>query len=180
MILNEGTHYSSYIRSNSEVESLAIIFNSHYKSEVSKVLLQSEDQLIDQPFADFSKDVFFEERLFAYNLPISKFIQSIRELTNDLPTNTRSINELLFFLLEALMLNNDEAIKAINNIDATRHVTRQEIYRRLNDVKDYIDSCFNEDITLNDLSKIALMSPFHLLRQFKKNYRMKEKSFRRK
>ena len=44
------------------------------------------------------------------------------------------------------------------------------MYRRLNEVKDYIDSCFNEDITLDDLSKIALMSPFHLLRQFKKNY----------
>jgi AraC-like DNA-binding protein len=172
LILNEGTHYSSYIRSHAEVESLAIIFNSHYKSEVSKVLLETEDKLIDQPFHDSNNDVVFEERLFAYNLPISRFIQAIRELTKDLTENSKSINELLFFLLEELMLNNTEAIKAMNKIDAAKFSTRKEIYRRLNDVKDYIDSCFNEDVTLNDLSAIALMSPFHLLRQFKKNYKI--------
>ena len=172
LILNEGTHYSSYIQSKSGVESLAIIFNSNYKSEASRVLLETDDRLIDQPFDTTPKEFFFEEKLFAYNLTISKFINSIRELTKNLPENAKAINELLYFLLEALMLNNSTAIGEMNNIEAIKFSTRKEIYRRLNEVKDYIDSCYNEDITLHDLAGIALMSPFHLLRQFKKNYRI--------
>ena len=172
LVLNEGTEYGSYIRSNTEVESLAILFSSQYKNEVSKVFLQNNDQLINDPFHYSQHDLFFEEKLFPYNLSISRFINLIRELTKNFPENARSINEILYFLLEALILNNSETAKEIDEINAMKASTKQEIYRRLNAVKDHIDSCFNEEITLNDLSKIALMSPFHLLRQFKKNYRI--------
>jgi AraC family transcriptional regulator len=171
LVLNEGTRYSSYIEPGDEVESLTINFHIHYQSEVARTVLSGTDKMIDDPFAKGDMNLFFEEKLFGHNQSVSPFIYTIRKLTQNFNKNQPAVNETLYFLLEALLLNNRELIHKIKEIDARRFSTQKEIYRRLNAVKDYIDSCFNEEITLDELSKIALMSPFHLLRQFKKNYR---------
>lgn len=170
LLLNEGTEYSSYIEPGQNVESLTINFNINYQSEVARVILTGNDKLVDDPFIIGNRGVVVEEKLFSYNTAISQLIYKIKGLTENFHTNTGSINETLYFLLEAMLLSNAELYNEINDIRAAKPSTRKEMYRRLNGVKDYIDSCFNEDITLDDLSKIALMSPFHLLRQFKKNY----------
>jgi AraC-like DNA-binding protein len=170
LVLNEGTQYASYIQSDTEVESLTIHFNARYESEVAKVVLLEMEKLIDDPLYINKERVFFEEKLYAHNSTVSSLIYTVRELSKNFLENKSSLNEVLYFLLEAMLLNNTEIIKEINKIDAAKPSTRIEIYRRLNEAKDYIDSCYNEDITLDDLSNISLMSPFHLLRQFKKNY----------
>lgn len=170
LLLNEGTEYSSYIEAGQEVESLTINFNLKYQSEVARMVLSGNDKLVDDPFIAANRGILLEEKLFSYTPAISALISKIKGLTDNFRDNTFLINETLYFLLEAILLTNAELLNEIKDIDAAKPSTRKEMYRRLNEVKDYIDSCFNEDITLDDLSKIALMSPFHLLRQFKKNY----------
>ena len=172
LLLNEGTAYSSYIEAGHEVESLTINFNLQYQSEVAKTVLSTNDKLADDPFITTQRGIVVEEKLFSYSPAISPLIYQIKALTQNFPGNTALIDETLYFLLEAVLLTNAEALNEIKDIHAAKPSTRKEMYRRLNEVKDYIDSCFNEDITLDNLSKIALMSPFHLLRQFKKNYHL--------
>jgi len=170
LLLNEGTTYSSYIEPGNDVESLTINFNGAYQSDVKKVLSTVNDKLIDQHVEPLKESVLVEEKLYKHNHSVSPLIYKIRKLTKDFHEHEAAINERLYFLLEALLRNNAQLIHEIKDIHAARLSTKKEIYRRLNEVRDYIDSCFNEDITLESLSKIALMSPFHLLRQFKKNY----------
>lgn len=172
LLLNEGTEYSSYIEPGQEVESLTVNFNIKYQSEVARTVLSGNDKLLDDPFIIGNRGILVEEKLFNYNPGISALIYKIKGLTENFHENTELINEALYFLLEAILLSNAGLSNEIKDINAAKPSTRREMYRRLNEVKDYIDSCFNEDITLDDLSKIALMSPFHLLRQFKKNYRI--------
>lgn len=172
LLLNEGTAYSSYIEAGHEVESLTINFNLQYQSEIARTVLTGNDKLVDDPFITCSKGIVIEEKLYNYSPAVSALISKIKAFTENFPRNTALINETLYFLLEAIVLTNAEVLNEIKDIRAARPSTRKEMYRRLNEVKDYIDSCFNEDITLDDLSKIALMSPFHLLRQFKKNYQL--------
>lgn len=172
LVLNEGTRYSSYIEPGDKVESLTINFNILYQSEVARAVLSGTNKLIDDPFIPANQALSFEEKLFGHNKSVSPLIYIIRRLTQNFSKNRALINETLYFLLEALVLNNGELIHEIRKIDASRLSTQKEIYRRLNAVKDYIDSCYREDITLENLSRIALMSPFHLLRQFKRNYHL--------
>jgi hypothetical protein len=168
LLLNEGTSYSSYIERGNEVESLTVNFSREYQSEVKSILCTESDTLIDQSVEPSKEFVLVEEKLYKHNHSVSPLIYKIRKLTKDFHENEASINETLYFLLEALLRNNAQLIHEIKDIHAAR--LTKEIYRRLNEVRDYIDSCFNEDITLESLSKIALMSPFHLP-QFK-NYRV--------
>jgi AraC family transcriptional regulator len=134
------------------------------------VVLGKNDKLVDDPFFSGNQGFLVEEKLFNFNKSVSPWIYKIKQLTENFHDNTAPINESLYFLLEAIFLTNAELFNEIEDIDAAKFSTKKEMYRRLNEVKDYIDSCFNEDITLDSLSKIALMSPFHLLRQFRKNY----------
>jgi AraC-like DNA-binding protein len=152
------------------VESLTINFNLQYQLEVARVILSGSDKLMDDPFATGKKMVVVEEKLFSYNESVSPLIYRIRQLTRNFQEKTSELTETLYLLLEAVLLANAELDKEIRKIDAIKLSTKKEMYRRLNEIKDYIDSCCNEDITLDSLSKIALMSPFHLLRQFKKNF----------
>ncbi len=170
LLLNEGTSYSSYIEPGNEVESLTVNFSREYQSEVKRILCTANDMLIDQPIESSEEFVLVEEKLYKHDKSVSPLVNRIRKLTRNFHENEAAINETLYFLLEALLRNNAQLIHEIKDIHATRLSTKKEIYRRLNEVRDYIDSCFNEDITLESLSRIALMSPFHLLRQFKKNY----------
>jgi len=170
LLLNEGTTYSSYIEPGNNVESLTINFNWDYQRDVRSVLAVSADQLLDRPFEPLNELVFVEEKLYKHNNLVSPLIFKVRSLTRHFRENEAPISETLYFLLSAFIQNNKELIREIRNVDAARSSTKREIYRRLNEVKDYMDSCPNEDITLESLSKIALMSPFHLLRQFKKNF----------
>ena len=170
LLLNEGTSYSSYIEPGDEVESLTVNFSREYQSEVKRILCTANDILIDQPIESSEEFVLVEEKLYKHDKSVSPLVYRIRKLTRNFHENEAAINETLYFLLETLLRSNAQLIHEINNIHAARLSTKKEIYRRLNEVRDYIDSCFNEDITLESLSRIALMSPFHLLRQFKKNY----------
>ena len=170
LLMNEGTNYSSYIEPGMKVESLTINFSREYQSDVKRTLCTATDSLIDQPFESSKESVCVEERLYRHNNSVSPLIYKVRKLTKNFHANEALLNETLYFLLDALLQNNAQLIHEIRGIHAARLSTKKEVYRRLNEVKDYIDSCFNEDITLESLSGIALMSPFHLLRQFKKNF----------
>ena len=170
LLFNEGTMYSSYIDAGNEVESLTINFNREYQGDVRRVMVMPADKLLDQPFESPCEVVFVEEKLYKHNNIVSPLIFKLRSLSTHFHENKAPISETLYFLLNALIEHNATLIHEIKGVPAARLSTKKEIYRRLNEVKDYIDSCSNEDISLESLSKIALMSPFHLLRQFKKNF----------
>jgi AraC family transcriptional regulator len=170
LLLNEGTEYSSYIEPGEAVESLTINFNINYQSDAARVVLSGTDKVLEDPFYTNRRGVLLEERLFRHNATVSPWVYKIKRLTEDFEENRNTINETLYFLLEALLISDAALVNEIRKINAAKLSTKREMYRRLNEVRDYIDSCFNEDITLETLSKIALMSPFHLLRQFRKNY----------
>lgn len=170
LLLNEGTEYSSYIEPGETVESLTINFNLNYQSDVGRLVLAGHDKLLEDPFTTGRRGVVIEEKLFSHNSTVSPLVYKIKKLTGNFEENAAAINETLYFLLEALLLSDAALVNEIKEVNAVKLSTRKEMYRRLNEVRDYIDSCFNEDISLETLSKIALMSPFHLLRQFRKNY----------
>jgi AraC family transcriptional regulator len=58
----------------------------------------------------------------------------------------------------------------IKEIKAAKTSTKIELYKRLHYAKDYIDSCYMNNITLQQLSTIACLNSAYFLRQFKKYF----------
>jgi AraC-like DNA-binding protein len=88
-----------------------------------------------------------------------RFREIINQVDRKSPESQRIINHLLYVLLAELtdiIHHKDKGNKAL---DATQSV---------NKIIHYIHNNYNNEITLEELSRISHVSPFHLIRQFKK------------
>ena len=170
LLLNEGRYYSSYIFSKSQVESFTLNFTRDFVQEVNGASLCSDKQMLDDPFNSCPENPGFIERLYEHNNTVSPVIFKIKELAKNFNANKDQITELSFLLLDKLLLLHKEVNKEVNSIHASKASTKRELYRRLHYAKDYIDSCYTTDISLRELSHIALMNAAYFLRQFRKYF----------
>jgi AraC-like DNA-binding protein len=69
-------------------------------------------------------------------------------------------------MLKLQGVSNRQAL-ATGNVTAA---SRQELFRRLVRVRDYIYSCYDKDLSLGGLADVACLNPFYLLRQFKQTF----------
>lgn len=174
LLLNEGTEYSSFIKTNrsmqeSYVDSFTINFNWKFENEVWSVLSQSNASCLDCKYLEPQK---ISEQLYPFSpelkLLMNKIVLSIKSGIY----NSFQLNEYLYQLLGVIYKERSRINQKIEGIKAEKKSTKIEIYTRITRVKDYMDSCYSEDIDLSKLSEVSLMSPFHLLREFKKNFQI--------
>ncbi len=63
------------------------------------------------------------------------------------------------------------ALLSIEALPALRVATREELYRRLHNARDYIAATYHQPITLDEIARVACLSPTHFLRTFKQLFR---------
>jgi AraC family transcriptional regulator len=174
MVFNEQQEYGSYINSEEVTDSFSVFFKPDYVREVLSSLITSEDTILKNPFYPNKsrQPVNFVERLYPKDNYIVPILANLCSAIKNKNYPEAFFNEQLYFLLEGLIFTNRRLYKEIEKVSAVKKSTRLEIYRRLNIAKDYIESCYNEKITLSSLAKASNMCEHHLLRMFKKYYKL--------
>jgi AraC family transcriptional regulator len=71
----------------------------------------------------------------------------------------------------ALLKHHTGIIAEVERIPKIKQATRQELYKRLNYARDFIDSCYHEDINLDSISAIACLNREYFIRQFKSYFK---------
>ena len=170
LIMNQGSNYASYILSESLTESLTLNFTPHNLNILSTVICRSGLQLLDDPFKLQRGTTTFIEKLYAYSPAMASFIRQLKYLIKDSSSNNFAITEILYSILEEIYRSNSIALKEAERIPARKMNTRQELYKRLSIAKDYLSSCYHEDVCLERLAATCYLNPFYLLREFKKLY----------
>ena len=168
LIFNEGKVYSSYIKSEKKVESLTVNFNPSFVQEVIQSMLQRDVEVNDS----VKRDVRFVEKLYQHNNTITPLLLGLRRMSMSLHANKHRVAELFSELLERLIGSQQEIQKEISQMSPLRYSTKQELYQRLHNAKDYIDSCFADDLSLETISSTAHLAPVYFLREFKKNFHL--------
>lgn len=178
LVINNGNYYSSFIDANREVESFTINFTPGFVREVTDSLLDPDETLL----GDFGNsrekgDVEFIERLYVHDDIISPLLSRMMSLTDDFTENIMHIEELYFSLLEKLVASQRGLLHEISSVPALRRSTRLEIYKKLYRAKDFIDSCFTREISLDDLANVCCLNGAYLLRQFKKYFKITPRQY---
>lgn len=169
LLLNEGTKYSSRVIEQEKVESFTIHFNPLFWKEVTNSYFLPDNFLLDNPFSQIEPDYIFSEELYPHNNETIELCNQIRlSLRNGNPEET---NEFLSKLLKIIIYSQKSVQKRILDIQATKKSTQIEIYRRVTIAKDYLLSCYDQKITLNDLGKMVAMSPHYLSRHFIRHFK---------
>lgn len=170
LLLNEGSQYASYIDSDFPSESFTLNFTRENIAALSSLFFRNTQNILDDPFCSNNPGLRFIEKLYEYNPAILSKIYFLKQLVDEDQTDHAAITEKLYEVLYELLLLDRTTRKAIGKIKSKKASTREEIYKRLSIARDYMESCYNENITLEKMARTCYMNPFYLLREFKKNF----------
>lgn len=74
-------------------------------------------------------------------------------------------------LADRLFYNQKLIDEEMNKLKFKRRSTSSDIYKRLNRSIDFIESSYNKNISIDDISRVAAISKYHLIRLFKELYK---------
>ena len=169
LIINEGQECSSFIKE--EAETFSVYFDPKFSNEVLKSLTTPSDRLLDYSFLPNKQPVRFLEKLYSHNHTLSPLIMKLRLASKVNFDDENFINEQFYELLNKLMTVHRDLYKEIEKLPPVKLSTKTELYKRVCRAKEYMDSAFTENLTLNKISKEACLSQFHFLRLFKSVYK---------
>ncbi|WP_113927311.1 AraC family transcriptional regulator [Bacillus sp. P14.5] len=157
LILNEGP-YTLMIDEEEEVESFCIFFKDGLAEEVLASFRDSPEKLLSDPFKDREKTGLFE-KTYHTTRSLSDKLQRLQKMSS-------KPEEAFHFLMEDILSQQLRQFRDVNSLPALRESTREELYRRISIAHEYIRACYQESLTLSEISRAACLSPNHLLRNY--------------
>jgi len=167
LVLNAGEWYNCSIYSPTPVESFCLFFRPSLVEEVMGSLLTPVDRDLDEPAAPSTQPVQFLQRLHAHDPVLTPKLLALRAAVRSGRSDLLSMEEQFHFILEALLAVHRSVYQEVDAVPALRHATRQELYRRLHQARDFIHSDPAGDTDLEAAARVACMSKHHFLRLFK-------------
>ncbi|WP_034756466.1 helix-turn-helix domain-containing protein [Rossellomorea vietnamensis] len=168
LLLNEGA-YTISIEEPKVVESFCLFFKDGFAEEVLHSLKETNERLLSDPFKDTNSIGFFEKTYHKNNIlsyQLEYFMQILPSLDIDSVGYEEQFHKIMFSILNEHINTYTE----IESLHAIRNSTREELYRRVSIAHDYIRSYFNQPIKLEEVAKVACLSPNHLLRTYSQIY----------
>jgi AraC-like DNA-binding protein len=174
LLFNALQEHESYIDSQERIDSFSIFFSPEYIENVFSAFAGTSDSLACAPNKIYNNSQTFPfiEKLYDKDRLTQYHLSNIKKSLTDFSENENFIQEQIYFLLEHLYYSQKKVLREVNNLEPLRKSTKLELYKRLNMVKDYIESCYNEKLNLADLAKAACISEHHMLREFKKYFKV--------
>ncbi len=168
LLTNPGLKTEVSVNSNKLVKGICIGFTEDFlKSLYTNMNSDFKSALeLKEDSSDFM--------LVSHNYAIKNSLLScfLGTLKSKLTTNhlTQDYNEELFFLdLGEILINDQLELRSkINNLNQSKFSTQEEIYRRIDLMNQYIHDNYNNNISLEELAKIACLSKYHAVRCYQK------------
>ncbi len=166
LVLNEGQNYEINIESRQPVESFCIFFAPGFAEDVQRGLSEKAENLLDEPHSTVIAPIRFFERNYTHDLILSPALFRLRR--NYKSHENGWLVEQLHSVVERLLKVHRSTWAEAERLDSVRMATREELYRRVSRARDYVSAMFAEPVPLQELSRVACLSPNHLLRTFRK------------
>lgn len=169
---NNEQHYSLRIPdSHHKTETFNIHFGERLFSEVCHLLQHTVEWTLDNPHYHAGSAYEILPKTNFLDATLRHKIHNLQRLVGQ--DNGRSPEmefEVLAEILEKILLDQDARLNRSENITASKHSTRLELYKRVNIGLDFMHTTPFEQIALNTISKVCGMSQYHFSRTFKEIY----------
>lgn len=167
LIVNHDQPYTIAIESDVPVESFCLFFTSGYVEEVYRSLIAQTGDLLDAPERSQTSPLHFFERTYQHDNLLSPALFHLRAALRKKRHEYVWLQEQFSDLVSRLLQVHRNVYKEIEVIPALRVATREELYRRLYRAKEYATAFFTTPLTLQEMARVASLSPTHFLRTFK-------------
>jgi AraC-like DNA-binding protein len=162
-----------YLLGNAAAEA-PIIIDSY--TPVKGICIDLDTELIDEVASyHFNHDakgliIKGKETYNKYNTANTNLGLAFNRLQPLLNLSFTKTEELFYMLAECMLKDRIDIYSQINSINALKEETKLRLYNFINDSRNYIDTHFLEDITLQLLAEEAKISSYHFIRLFKKTF----------
>jgi AraC family transcriptional regulator len=173
LIINPFQRLKYNIDNTEGTETANIHFNHSFVQSLYQYYTGSDAYLLDN-FEEPKDNIlpwFFNE-LHYKNKVISNQIEQLL-----LSHEEYQFDENLANIGVQLFLSHRESEKKIKALKARKTSTRKELYRRMSRAKDVIFSCYEQPLSIEELSQEVCISKYHFTRLFKDMYGMSPYQF---
>ena len=166
LILNEGQKYSLEFRWPTPTETLCPFFQPGFLEHVSYCMTAPTAKQLDEPATE-TRSTIFCERLYPRTGPVGLLLAQLQRGIKTSRVSSLWLEDRFYELAVAVVELHDKVSKDIEDVQALRRATREELYRRLHRGRDYLSACYTAPITVVSAARAAKLSPAHFHRQFK-------------
>lgn len=166
---NREQHYDLLIDDKNGTETINIHFGEQFFARALYALSSTDQKLLDNPFSCESTLLNVQSNSMVKS---PQLVHLLGELMHQYNAEAAEEDEetILFDILKELLIANSREVKSMQQLPVQSQSTKTEIMKRLFQARDYIHSCFFEEIGLDELSHISCLSKFHFLRLFKQAF----------
>ena len=167
-IFNAGSEFSSEINSETPVQSYTICFQPQIAEDVLRALILPADRLLDAPqgYQD-GEPLHFMEKAYDHDDLVSPILRRLQALRESEIATHGWFEEQFQMLLVAMLQTHRNVLYEVENVPAVRASTREELYRRLHQARDFMEAHLHCPLTIPLIADAACFSPHHFLRLFK-------------
>lgn len=171
IVVNKHQSFDCWIDSKDteEANAFCIYLAPQQVQEVYNALYNPA-QLIDQEQM-WAPPVFLNK---VFDFSENQLGQFLKHLCSHLIRNRNHIDwdasDLFYRITEKLLFSQSKINQQLKNMDSVKCTTKEELYRRLSRAHQFILNNYKKDVSLDALAKIAMLSKYHLLRNYKQVY----------
>jgi AraC-like DNA-binding protein len=166
LVLNHGQFYSIEIDADRRIESFCLFFAPEFAADIRQSISTKADRLLTDPQSPTAATAFFE-RTYPHDQSVSPVLMQLRSAVMHNQLDQPWLIEQFHLIMQRLLHVHTHTYREVESISAMRAVTREELYRRVYYARDYAAALFTTSITLEEMARVAGLSPNHLLRTFK-------------
>jgi AraC family transcriptional regulator len=166
LVINQGQKFSSFLNQETEAEGLIAAYNPVFIDYFLYEQHNSTAYLLDNPFQKTEASLYFYNNSFAKTSGIDALFKTLIDSIKEGIVDTLFYHQVLLNILNELSTVESKMKSKIATLNALKQSTKEELYRRLSNSKEFIDAHLGEKLSLERLSQIACLSPFHFLRSF--------------
>lgn len=172
LIVNSSDDFEVNIKTNDMTSGICIYPPEKLITEVFNYRLKSEEKLLETEGFSHNEIKFTQKtnslRATSTGLFLKEYLPDILKNGNDTLIN---FNSLYIKIAEHLVQDQLMIDNRLLNFKSSKKQTKEELYRRVSEAKDYIHDNYNKKIRIEELATIACLSKYHFLRSFRDFYK---------
>jgi len=171
LVLGDGQRYSMNINSTNPVETCCVFFRGGFVEEVAQDATTSLASSLDSPWRDAPQLAFLSRLHSDSNRTLLPKIWSLAERCSA-ALQPSSFEEDFLTLSQNFLMLNREVEAQFMRVPAAKTSTRRELFRRLQIAREYLHESVDRRISLEEVSREACLSRYHLHRAFRRVFRL--------
>ena len=179
LVMNAGTEYNVKAQNGEDTTMLAFCFNEDFVSDFVSSHSSSDEDLIDRNgiYDLIETSPEFPLHTLLVDEEVKPVIRDIIHAKLYLSADEVDNYSIFNRILEMVFADCSAQLHNLENQKIVKQSTKVELYKRLSIARDYIQAHYCEEINLNELSKVACLSPYHFHRAFKRTFGITPKKY---